>query len=72
MRFSKNEDIMWIETELMSRWHTLKKMYHLAHTSFGNKKILDAQIKTRHEEKILYLSNEYMEGWNLSDFVCKK
>ena len=72
MKFSKNEDTMWIQTELMSRWHTLKKIYHFTHTSFCNRKILDAQIKVNHEEKVLYLSNEYMEGWNLSDFVCKK
>ena len=37
-----------------------------------DKQILEARIKKAEDEKVVYLSNIFMQGWNLSDFISKK
>ena len=72
MIFKKNEDYTWVETELIKRMQTLRKMFNHRTFFLDDKKILEARIKKTENEKVLYLSNLFMPGWNLSDFISKK
>ena len=72
MTFKKNEDYTWVEAELLKRMQTLRKMFNHRTFILDDKKILEARIKKTEEGKVLYLSNIFMQGWNLSDFISKK
>ena len=61
-----------VEIEFKERLRILQSRIALNYTSFFNPNILKIQRLSKSQDKILYLSQYFMQGWNLSDFFTRR